>query len=195
MRQMKYAGRSALSFLSFNLGWWACALGPRYQIDWVGPVFMPLWLGLHLYFTPKTMRLGEGLFLLSLGLLGFAVDTVLIYFGIFEVRPAAALTPVWLVCMWILLGLTFESMLVMRRSLALVCLMGVLSGPLSYLFAQAVDILKYAEPAWRSLAIHGAVWAALMPLLFLLRDFILRAALRERPAVPPGHPPEPSSRI
>lgn len=152
------------------MGWWVCALGPRYQIEWIGPLSMPFWLGLHLYFTPRTLRWGEGLFLLLLGILGFAIDTILIYFGIFQINPTTFYTPMWLVCMWILLGLTFESMLVMRRNLALVCLMGVLSGPLSYLFAQAVNILKYAQPAWLNMALHSVLWAALMPLLFILRD-------------------------
>jgi hypothetical protein len=185
MRQMNYAARSLLSFVSFNLGWWACALGPRYQIEWIGPAFMPLWLSLHLYFAPPATRLGEGLYLLALGAIGFTVDTILIYFGVFQIVPASVLAPAWLVCMWMLLGLTFESMLVMRRNLALLCLMGVLSGPLSYLFAQAVNILSYRPPAWQSMAAHALLWAALMPLLFKLRDFVLARTIRH------SHPPAP----
>ena len=179
MRHLTYSGRSILSFVSFNLGWWVCALGPRYQMDWIGPASMPLWIGLHLYFVPKPTRVGEALFLFLLGLLGFWIDTVLIYLGVFFIGPDVTMTPAWLVCMWILLGLTFESMLVLRRNLALICLMGVLSGPLSYLFAQAVNILKYQDPAWLKMALHCALWALLMPLLFMLRDFTILKTLRE----------------
>jgi hypothetical protein len=181
MRQMKYASRSLLSFVSFNLGWWVCALGPRYQMDWIGPASMPLWLGLHLYFVPKPTRLGEGLFLVLIGLLGFFIDTVLIYLGVFSISPEVIMTPAWLVCMWVLLGLTFESMLAIRKSLILVCFMGVLSGPLSYLFAQAVNILRYQDPAWLNMALHCALWAVLMPLLFALRDFTILRTLKHQP--------------
>ena len=31
-----------LSFISFNLGWWACALGASHQAAWLGPVLAPL---------------------------------------------------------------------------------------------------------------------------------------------------------
>ena len=171
---MNYAGRSLMSFVSFNLGWWACALGPRYQMEWIGPVVLPFFLWLHLYFAPPATRAGELYFLFALGFAGFIIDTILIYFGIFEIIPSSLFTPPWLVCMWILLGLTFESMLVMRKNLGLVCLMGVLSGPLSYLFAQAVNILKYPDPAWRHLLLHALIWAGLMPVLFKMRDLALR---------------------
>ena len=176
--RMNYAGRSLLSFLSFNIGWWACALGPRYQMDWVGPLCMPLWLIPHFYFSPT--KLGGGAFLLALGALGFAIDSALIHAGIFYVTPQQNFAPLWLVCMWVLLGLTFESMLVMRRSVWLVMLMGVLSGPLSYLFAQAVNILNYHKPYWITMGAHGLLWAALMPFLFTVREWMIRWGLRRR---------------
>lgn len=178
MQKMSYAGRTLLSFVSFNLGWWACALGPKYGYAWAGPVTMPLWIGLHLYYSPT--RLGEALFLFALAPLGFLVDSGLIYAGIFHIQPTVSFSPLWLVCMWILLGITFESMLTMRRSLILVCLMGVLSGPLSYTFAQAVDILIYADPDWLSMGLHGVLWAAMMPMLFALRDQCLRWSLHRK---------------
>lgn len=183
MTRLNYAGRTLLSFVTFNLGWWACALGPKYGYAWAGPALMPIWVGLHLYYSPT--KLGEGLFLGALAIVGFAVDSVLIYSGIFHIIPESAFSPAWLVSMWVLLGITFESMLTMRRSLILVCLMGVLSGPLSYTFAQAVEILDYKDPEWLSMVLHGALWAGLMPMLFLLRDQCLRLSLRHQPT---SHP-------
>jgi hypothetical protein len=190
MQLMNYASRSLLSFATFNVGWWICALGPRYQMEWLGPASMPIWIGLHLYFTP--VRAGEALFLASLGALGFVLDTLLIYGGLFHIVPEAQFTPAWLVCMWILLGLTFESMLMTRKKLYMVCAVGVMSGPISYLFAQAVHILSYSEPKWLMISIHAAIWAALMPLLFAVRDVAVGATLRQSPAhlVPAGAPAE-----
>jgi hypothetical protein len=201
MRLMNYANRSLLSFATFNAGWWVCALGPRYEMEWLGPVSMPIWIGLHLYFTP--VRAGEALFLASLGALGFVIDSLLIYGGLFHIVPETQFAPAWLVCMWILLGLTFESMLMARRKLYMVCAIGVMSGPISYLFAQAVHILNYSEPKWLTISIHAAIWAALMPLLFALRDVAVGVTLPRSPArlVPAGtpvavelSPPEPFDR-
>lgn len=186
MTAMNFANRTLISFATFNAGWWVCALGPRYQMEWIGPASMPIWIGLHLYFTP--VKKGEALFLIGMGALGFVFDTALIQAGLFQIHPETSFTPAWLVCMWILLGITFESMLLVRRRLLFVCLSGVMSGPISYLFAQAVHILSYAEPKWLTLSIHGIIWAGLMPLLFKLRDYIVGATVHHVPvhSVPAG---------
>ena len=41
---------------------------------------------------------------------GFVLDSALIFGGVFRIIPEVQVTPMWLVCMWVLLGLTFESM-------------------------------------------------------------------------------------
>lgn len=179
MTAMNFANRTLISFATFNAGWWICALGPSSQMEWIAPASMPLWIGLHLYFTP--VKKGEALFLGAMGALGFVFDTLLIQAGLFEILPKTSVTPSWLVCMWILLGITFESMLLVRRRLLFVCLAGVMSGPFSYLFAQAVNILTYGDPQWLTLSIHGLIWAGLMPVLFKLRDFIVGATVHHSP--------------
>lgn len=176
MKNLRYAGRSALSFASFNLGWWACAFGPKWGMPWLGPALIPFWVGLHLYFSPT--RLGELLFFIALAVFGFFFDSLLMFGGVFKILPQAQWAPLWLVAMWVLLGLTFESMLVMRRNRWLTCLAGVMSGPLSYLFAQAVDILAYPEPAWVWIVVHSLIWAILMPFLFTIRESAIRFGLR-----------------
>jgi len=179
--RLNYAGRTLLSFVSFNLGWWACALGPVYGFAWLGPVLLPVWVGLHLYVSP-TPR-GEALFLALLAAAGFFIDSLFLRLDVFQIGVSVQWTPPWLVSMWVLLGLTFESMLIMRRHPALIYLMGVMSGPLSYFFAEAVDVLRYAQPNWLSMGVHGLFWAGLMPLLFMLREWSIRKTLT---AHPPG---------
>lgn len=183
MSLMNYANRSLLNFATFNAGWWICALGPRYEMEWLGPISMPIWIGLHLYFTPA--RAGEALFLSGLGVLGFAIDTLLIYGDLFQITAGTPFAPAWLVCMWVLLGLTFESLLMARKKLYMICVVGVVSGPVSYLFAQAVHILHYSEPRWLTLTIHATIWAALMPLLFVFRDAAISATVLRRQAPHP----------
>jgi hypothetical protein len=115
MRRVSFFGRSAISFVSFNLGWWACALGSKHGYPWLGPALLPIWVALHLRLSPTPK--GEGVFLVALTALGFLIDTALIKLELFTVNPVSMLAPLWLVSMWTLLGLTFEGMLVWRQKL------------------------------------------------------------------------------
>lgn len=160
-----------MSFFCFNLGWWACALGASHGHPWIGPLLAPLWVGLHIFYSPYPR--GETVFLIFLCFFGFAVDTVLIHLGLFAPRPMELFAPLWLVTMWVLLGMTFESMRMMKKNRWLLCLSGAVSGPLSYYCTEAVNILHYARPLWFSLAVHALFWAALTPALLKLRDWIL----------------------
>lgn len=169
MNRLNYSGRTLLNFLTFNIGWWACAIGAKQGHPWLGPALMPVWLGMHLYYSPVAR--GESLFLAGIAIVGFGLDTALIHAGLFATVPASAFAPLWLVSMWVLLGQTFENMLAMRRNIYLLCVMGAMSGPLSYYAGESMGVLFYARPLWLTLPVHAILWSLLIPLLFWLRDF------------------------
>jgi hypothetical protein len=166
---LNFASRTLLGFFSFYVGWWACALGPVYGYPWLGPVILVPLIAIHLYVSP--VRKGEALFLLLLGMMGWAIDSLWIQLSLLTLEGEFA--PGWLVGMWILLGMNFEGLLVMRKSRWLIALSGLVSGPLSYFFAQAMGILKYSEPTFWNMSMHAVFWMALMPRLFELRDWCL----------------------
>jgi len=172
MVKMNYAARTLMSFLSFNIGWWACALGASHDHPWLGPAVLPLFVGLHLYYSPT--RKGECLFLILLGAIGFVIDTIFIHVGLFKLSPDGLLAPPWLIGTWILLGQTYESMLMMRKTPALLALSGGFSGPFAYYCFEALDILEYRRPLWISLALHAVFWAAATFALFVVRDWCLK---------------------
>ncbi|NJL24985.1 MAG: DUF2878 domain-containing protein [Calothrix sp. SM1_5_4] len=173
---MNLAYRTLISFLSFNIGWWVCAVGASYGYPWAGPALTPLLLGLHLYLSP-TPR-GEALFIASCGGAGFLFDTLLLRAGLFTTIPDAQWAPAWIVAMWMLLGLTYESMLMVRKTPRLLFLMGAISGPMSYFAGEALNILSYTRPLWLSLPVHGLIWGALTIMLFIFRDWSLRVTVR-----------------
>lgn len=189
--RLNLAGRTLLGFITFNIGWWACALGAARGMPWLGPAVTPLFIGVHLYFSPTAK--GEAIFFSLLALVGFALDTALIQFGLFTMTPVSFFAPAWLVSMWLLMGMTFESMLMLRRKPLLLALSGAVSGPLSYYFGEALKVLEYQRPLWLALAIHAVIWIAITPILFMIRDYSLRLAIgratvwgragRNRPAV------------
>ncbi|MBX3022961.1 MAG: DUF2878 domain-containing protein [Bdellovibrionales bacterium] len=185
MRRISFNPRATTNFLAFNLGWWACALGAVYDgYWWLGPALLPLWITASLWSSSSPK--GEGLFLIFMGLFGFVLDTVLIKAGLFE-TARHSVAPIWLASMWILLGLTFESMVRARRSLWLLLSVGAVSGPLTYLWCEPLHLVRYARPLWFSLGAHAAVWSILIFVLFIVRDFCLilaapSATLSEEPA-------------
>ena len=138
MKVINFSNRTLLSYFSFNIGWWACSLSPYYGMPWLGPSIGLILVFVHLYFSPTPV--GEGVFFFLLAAIGFCIDSILIYAHVFSIIPAQPAPPPWLITMWVLLGITFEGMLIMRQNILLVYLAGLLSGPLSYIFAEAVEI-------------------------------------------------------
>lgn len=185
MRSLRFAGRAGLSFFSYNTGWWACAFGVSYGYPWLGPALLPLWLGLHIRFSPTPK--GEFLFFVHLATIGFLFDSALIHFGLFSIPGVASIwAPAWLTAMWILLGFTFESLLAWRPKRWAFLTIGAVSGPLTYIWCDAIGILHYTPPLWLAVLIHGLIWAVLTPVLFRVRDFCVMAV---HPIVPePTHP-------
>lgn len=175
MKQLNFAGRTLLSFVTFYLGWWACALGASYGYPWIGPLLVPIWVALHIYFSPT--RLGEFYFCIAIAAAGFFIDTILIWLNVFTIEPVTDLAPVWLVGMWVLWGLSFESMLMLRSRFWMMFVMGAISGPLTYYACEALNILFFVRPLWMSVGIHGLLWGLLIPGLFLVRDLCMRLAL------------------
>lgn len=177
---MKFAGRTGLSFFSYNFGWWVCAFGVNYNYPWLGPALLPVWVGLHLYFSPTPW--GELLFFTILAALGFAIDSGLMQLGLFSVKDTLW-APMWLVAMWLLLGFTFESMLAWRQKKWVFLLIGAVSGPLTYIWCDAIKILEYARPLWAAILVHGVIWLVLTPVLFKIRDWsLILTSITSRPA-------------
>jgi hypothetical protein len=209
--KLNYAARTMLSFFSFNIGWWLCAIGASNGYPWIAPAILPLFVGVHLYYSPVSK--GEAVFLAVLAGLGFCIDTGLIQLGLFTVYPESEFAPIWLVAIWVLLGQTYESLLMMKRNKWLLVASGAFSGPLSYYCLEALGILLYRRPLWISLILHALFWGALTPALLKTREMILQwmgvSVQGQGPAaaqtevgpvalhvVPsdPAHPPEAKSR-
>lgn len=175
MRRISFNARSIVSFASFYAGWWACAFGAAQDVWWLGPAVLPGLLAVHLRLSPTPQ--GEALFLLALGIFGFAFDTLLIQCGLFSAGLSAC-APAWLVGMWVLLGLTFEGWLLLRGRPWMLLGLGAVSGPLTYLWGEGLSIIQYTRPMAVALALHAVIWASVIWFLFILRDLCVRAGLK-----------------
>jgi hypothetical protein len=171
-----------MSLVLFYFGWWACAIGAIKGIPWLGPALIPVAVGLHLLLSP--LRAGEIRFVILLAFAGTLIDTVLINLHLFTITSGERFAPQWLLAMWVLLGITYESMLGMRRNPWLLRIVGGLTGPLTYVWCEGVDLLEYGRPVWLTISIHGLLWAGLTPTIFQLRDLCMDHALGHRFTAP-----------
>lgn len=172
LRVLNRNNRNVLSFVTFNVGWWLCALGAKYGLPWLGPLATLGIVVVHLRVFPNPR--GEAIFIGLMTIIGSTIDTFLLQAGLFELSDQSRVSPPWLIAMWTLFSLTMESMEPLRRNFWLLLLSGAISGPLSYFAGEAMGRLLYARPLWITLVLHGIIWAALMPTLFWLRDLSLK---------------------
>ncbi len=67
-------------------------------------------------------------------------------------------------------------MLMLRQNTILLIATGVLSGPNNLLCWKIAEYLHFNQPIWLTIGIHGILWGAILPLLFIVRDYCLRLA-------------------
>lgn len=146
--------------LLFQLGWLACVLGG--DGPWLAVVAVAL--AVHLAWTSNWAA--EGKLLLSVLLLGCAVDSFLLHLGVFDFGEPRTLIPLWLALLWLLLATTLDHCLAWsatpwwRGSL-----LGAVAAPLSYYAGAELADVGLPLGTWPTLALLAVIWAALMPML------------------------------
>ncbi|MDH4048377.1 MAG: DUF2878 domain-containing protein [Gammaproteobacteria bacterium] len=158
-----------INVIAFKIGWLSSVVGVAVEMPLLGPavIFVAIVLHLRLVGYP----LNELLLIIMTGLIGAAVDSIMISAGWLSYPTgtlAAGFSPYWIVAMWMLFATTFNvSFRWLRSRFLLAAAMGAISGPLSYYFGAkfgAVTLNDFSA-AMIALAIG---WGALMPGLLLL---------------------------
>lgn len=158
------------NFLLFYVGWFACVAGAGRGVLWAGPAMVAVLLLAHLALAAKPVR--EGLLVLIVGLLGFAVDTLQASAGIYAFSGATIpwLCPPWMAALWMLFATTLNgSMEWLAGRYRLAVVVGALFGPLSYLAGERLGAIALSSDTAASLAGIAIVWALVMPALLAIR--------------------------
>ncbi|MBL1378228.1 DUF2878 domain-containing protein [Zobellella iuensis] len=147
-----------IQLLAFE-GFWLLAVAG--QNRWLAPVVLLLLV--HFVFTPSRRADSR---VLSLALLGLAVDGGLAWAGVFAFDHP----PWWLALLWAGFVLTLGHSLVWLRGFApwLLALTGALAGASSYLAGWRLGAVQLPLGFWVSALVLALVWAALLPLLVRL---------------------------
>jgi len=147
----------------FQIGWLTCVLGGN-----------SLWLlvalavlVIHLWWISSWAA--EGRLMLSVVIVGTAVDSVLRALGVFEFQDLSPLIPLWLMLLWALLATTLHHCLAWSaRPWWLASSLGAVGGALSYYAGGRLAGVQFPYGELPTLIGIGLLWALLFPLLHVM---------------------------
>lgn len=147
--------------------WFIALLGGAAGLAWPGVVAGALLIVVHLL-----MHGGRGpvaLRLLLAGVIGSAIDAVLIVSGTVAFAGAHTLPPGWMIILWPCFASLFDDLLawVPARPLLAVAL-GALGGPLAYAGGHALGALAFPAGTSTALLAIALAWALATALLVLV---------------------------
>lgn len=171
--------RKLINVVAFQAAWFAAVLGAAHHMPWLGVVFVPLALVLHLALAPDWRP--ELLLALGAALTGLVFDTVLISAGVFSPVPflfPPPLSPLWMVLLWVNFATTLNvSLRFLQGRYALSAILGAAGGPMAYYSGAQLGAMTEI-PSTVNLMILAMTWAAAVPFLFYLSEEITRRLKR-----------------
>lgn len=163
--------RKILNFVLFQAGWFACVLGGAHGMTVVAVAAAGAVIGVSLWWFSAD-RMSDVRLFLAVALIGFCVDTLNLFFGVFALIGDPRfphLCPLWLVALWAMFGTTLRGSLSwLAGRYVLAALLGAVAGPLSYLGGAKLGAVTLPPNPAFSLAALAVGWAVMMPLLVWL---------------------------
>tara|TARA_B100000941_G_C28288712_1_gene440365 strand:+ start:175 stop:687 length:513 start_codon:yes stop_codon:yes gene_type:complete len=166
--------KNIFNILGFQLSWWACVLGVVNQMQFIGPIFMTLFLIFH--FMLFSYQKKEIIYVIIVGLIGLVVDTIFLQTNLikYEFPLFNMLAPLWIIYMWLGFAATVNhSMYWLEDKIIITVLFGLIFGPLSYMAGVKFGALELVFP-FISMIVIGITWAFVLPLLFNINRKIVR---------------------
>lgn len=161
--------RNALNFLSFQVGWFSCALGAAWGAPWTGPVVVTLLIAAHLVYASERAR--EALLIALVGVGGTIVDSGLAAAAVFSFHhdPIAPVCAPFMVALWFNFATAANySLGWLKRRYWLAALFGALGGPSTYYAGARLGALAMNDDLFYSLAVITVEWTLVAPAIFWL---------------------------
>ncbi|CAA0123762.1 Uncharacterised protein [BD1-7 clade bacterium] len=163
--------------LWFNAFWLSAVLGGNSMLAVPAALLV-----VHLWWI--RMDLAEVIFILCVVLLGAAIDSVLVVYGVFEFSTTP-LIPAWLILLWAGFAATVRhSLRVFDRHWAIAALFGGFGGATSYFAGEKLGVVGFGHSLQATLLTLVCIWMLLLPLLYRLSDLLtaLVVAMSEKPS-------------
>lgn len=164
--------KKPLNFGCFQVGWFACALGPTHGWPLMGPLVVGVLLILQLPLVPAPGK--QARFVVSATLLGWLIDNGLTHGGVLSF-PAGGmllgLCPLWMAALWANFAGTLHLCLDwLRGRYWLASVLGACGGPLAYYGGQRLGAMQLGSNAAISLLVIAVEWALVTPALVYLSE-------------------------
>jgi hypothetical protein len=167
--------RKVFNYIGLQIGWLACAVGAAQEMAWLGPLVVMIYLGLHLYWSPR--RFKELRFILLVGLIGLVVDSLKKITGLIVYAgdvPFAWLAPPWIIAMWLLFSTSLNGSLSwLKGRYVLALILGAVFGPLSYVSGVRLGAAEFNYEFWFTVGVLAVVWALVVPGLVWLSKLLV----------------------
>ena len=156
----KEAIKLGANFLLFLIGWFLCVLGTGSIALYVTCTI----LFIH-FITIGNWKKEKEVLAVSV-LLGSTIDSFLGNMNILQFSGEGRILPMWLACIWVLLGTTIRHSLAWTgKHWALAAGTGLICGPVGYYTVSQLTDMNLNEPLWQTLLILAIIWALTIPLL------------------------------
>lgn len=175
----------------FKLGWLACVGFAAAGKPLLATAAVAVVALLHLVSVPLVVK--EALLLMTAALIGLAWESFLVATGLLTYpghEGSGILAPYWIVAMWVLFATTINYGLKwVKKSWTIAIVAGLAGGPLAFYGGASMGAVEFSHTL-AALAVIGAGWALLLPLLVLVSDTIIDSPWLEPASGPEKPAPE-----
>ncbi|MDX1626746.1 MAG: DUF2878 domain-containing protein [Wenzhouxiangellaceae bacterium] len=156
----------------FQASWPACVIGAAYGLLWPGLLVVGAFAAWQL--RPGRIHDRDPLAVALFVGTGLVLETIWVQSGLLRYAlpwPAPGTAPLWLLLLWLALGLTVNhSLASFRERWRLLALLAVFGSPMSYLAASRFGAVDWLAPWWLVVLAVGPVWGLVVGLLFRTVD-------------------------
>ena len=175
-------GHVIRNLVLFKLGWVACVMLAAAGKPLLATLAVAVVAAIHLVSVPVVVK--EALLLMAACLIGLAWESILVGTGVLQYPGHAvesALAPHWIVAMWVLFATTVNHGLSwVKKHWAIAAIAGLLGGPMAFFGGANLGAVEFSNTLV-SLAVIGAGWAILLPVLVWISDTIIDSPWLEPP--------------
>lgn len=166
----KLNSNALINGILFQVLWLVAILGSAYHMTWPAGIACAALLAYQL--QGKNRQASDLRLLFGACIIGLLMDSLWVNLGLYQFTttwPFAAITPAWLLALWIGFGLTINhSIAWLSLHPILPPLMGAISGPLSYLAGIRLGAVEFLHSNYVVLACLAVSWAISLQLLVMI---------------------------
>jgi hypothetical protein len=152
-----------INALIFQVGWFVCVVGGSL---WAS-LFTLVALIFHFVIFPEGSK--DKVTLAVALVMGWLHDNLLAFAGVFIFADGAGFSPVWLWCLWLLMGTSVNHSLKWIYDRPWIsALVGAVFGPLAYAGGVALSDVDWGVPMAQAFVIMAPLWLLVLPLLRFL---------------------------